>query len=159
MSEDVRERMLGLRKKALEILTASRPAALLLARLSVGMVFLSTGWGKVHDIPKVTAFFESLGIPLPGFHAVFVGYTELVCGALLVLGLASRLASVPLIISMLVAIATAKKGDLHNIFDLFGFDEFTYIAVLVVVLVVGPGRLSFDRLLLAKVDPEAAAKD
>jgi len=96
----------------------------------------------VHSIPKVTAFFQSLGIPAPGLNAVVVGYTELIGGALLVVGLGTRLATLPLIVSMIVAILTAKLGDLHNVFDLVGFDEFTYLVVLVMILIIGPGDLA-----------------
>src|SRR5260370_10481347 len=80
----------------------------LLGRLAVGLLFLSTGWGKVHDIPKVTAFFTTLGIPAPGFHAVLVGYIELICGALLIVGLLTRLPTLPLIASIISAIPTAQ---------------------------------------------------
>jgi len=123
----------------------------LLGRAAVGLLFMSTGWGKVHDIPKVTKFFETLGIPAPGFHAVLVGYSELICGTLLVVGFVTRFATVPLIVSMVVAIATAKRSELHGLFDLVGFDEFTYLVVLVMIAIVGPGALSLDHLLIRKL--------
>src|SRR5262252_2933481 len=72
----------------------------LLARVTLGVLFMSTGWGKVHSIPKVTEFFTELGIPAPGFNAVLVSWTELIGGALVFLGFGSRLAAVPLAISM-----------------------------------------------------------
>jgi putative oxidoreductase len=137
--------------RALAALDRLRWLAPLVGRLGVGLLFLSTGWGKVHSIPKVTAFFESLGIPLPGFNAVLVGYSELIGGMLLVLGLATRLATVPLIVSMVVAILTAKLGDLHNVFDLVSFDEFTYLVVLVMILIIGPGDVSLDRFVLRRL--------
>jgi putative oxidoreductase len=140
------------RKRALAILESSRPAALLLGRLGIGLVFLSTGWGKVHSIPKVTAYFESLHIPAPGFQAVLVGWSELVCGAALVLGLLTRLAVVPLAVSMIVAILTAKLADLHGLFDLVGFEEFTYLVVLVMIAVLGPGTWSTDHALFKRLD-------
>lgn len=133
-----------LRRRALGFLQASQPAALLLARLSVGLVFVSTGWGKVHDIPKVTGFFQELHIPAPGLNAVVVAYSELVGGTLIVLGLLARLATVPLIVSMIVAILTAKLGDIHGIFDLVSADEFTYLCMLIVILVLGPGKIALD---------------
>jgi putative oxidoreductase len=76
---------------------------------------------------------------------VLVGYSELVCGSLLVLGLLTRLSTVPLIVSMIVAILTAKRGELHGLFDLVGFDEFTYLCVLVMLAIIGPGRVAVDR--------------
>ena len=151
MATEMMSKLAKVRRSVLAALEGGNSAALLLARLSVGLVFVSTGWGKIHNIPKVTMFFESLHIPAPGFHAVFVGYTELVCGAALVIGLCSRLAAIPLAFSMVVAIATAKRTDLHGVFDLVGFDEFTYIVMLVVIVVFGPGKLAIDHLIAKKL--------
>ena len=53
-----------------------------LARLTVGLVFVGTGWGKLHSLPDVTEFFTKLGIPAPGFHARLVACTELLGGRL-----------------------------------------------------------------------------
>src|SRR5215471_3310446 len=142
----------AVKARALSVLESARPAALLLARLSVGLLFVSTGWGKVHSIPKVTQFFESLHIPAPGFHAVLVGYSELLCGAALVVGLLSRLATIPLIVSMIVALLTAKLADIHGVFDLVGQDEFTYLVMLVVIAVVGPGKIALDRFVARFID-------
>jgi putative oxidoreductase len=146
------------RTRAMRELDRLQWIAPLIGRFAVGMLFLSTGWGKVHDLDKVTAFFTSLGIPAPGFHATLVGYSELICGALLVMGLLTRLATVPLIISMIVAILTAKRKELHGIFDLVGFDEFTYLAVLVMIALIGPGRVSVDHVLARKLGWTADGK-
>ncbi len=135
------------RSRALAIMDRLRWLAPLIGRLAVGLLFVSTGWGKVNDIPKVVHFFEQLGIPAPGFQAPLVAYSELICGSLLVLGLLTRLATVPLIVSMVVAILTAKRGDLHGLFDLVGFDEFTYLCVLVMIAIIGPGAVSLDRVV------------
>lgn len=140
-----------IRSRSLEAIDRVRWLAPLLGRLAVGLLFVSTGWGKAHDIPKVTHFFESLHIPAPGLNAVVVAYSELVGGTLLVLGLFTRLATVPLIVSMVVAILTAKLDDLHGLFDLVGFDEFTYLVVLVMIAVIGPGMISLDHLLVRKL--------
>jgi putative oxidoreductase len=122
--------------------------ALLIARLTVGIEFVSTGWGKVHNIDKVIAFFGDLGIPAPAFQARLASFTELICGSLLVVGLGSRLAACPLVVTMVVAILTAKKDDLHGVTDLVGFVEWTYIAVLAVVAVMGPGAISLDAFVV-----------
>src|SRR5947208_12978887 len=81
-----------------------------LARLTLGLVFVGTGWGKLHSLDNVTAFFTELGIPAPGLNAAVASTAEFVCGALLLAGLFSRLASLPLIVTMIVAILTAKIG-------------------------------------------------
>jgi putative oxidoreductase len=144
-------RIESLRERALEVLRKLGWLAPLLGRLGVGLLFMSTGWGKVHSIEKVTGFFTSLGIPAPHFQAILVGYSELLCGTALVVGLLTRLATVPLIVSMIVAILTAKRPDLHGLFDLVGFDEFTYLVVLVMIAIVGPGAVSIDALLVRRL--------
>jgi putative oxidoreductase len=70
----------------------------------------------------------------------------------LVLGLFTRLAAVPLIVSMIVAILTAKLGDIHGIFDLVGADEFTYLVVLVMLAILGPGRVAIDHVIAKRLD-------
>jgi len=150
MSKGIIDRALVLRDKAVAQLEKLRSVALLLGRLAIGLVFLSTGWGKVHSVAKVTEFFESLHIPAPGFHAVVVGWSELLCGAALVLGVMTRLATVPLIVSMIVAIGTAKRPDIKGFFDLIAFEEFTYAIVLIMIAILGPGALSVDHLLAKK---------
>jgi putative oxidoreductase len=145
-----------LRAVVLESIDRVKWLAPLLGRLAVGLLFVSTGWGKVHDIPKVTSFFEHLGIPAPGFNAVLVGYSELICGSLLVVGLFTRLATIPLAVSMVVAILTAKMSDIHGLFDLVGADEFTYLVVLVMIAVIGPGAVAVDAFIaraLGGADP------
>lgn len=153
MSNAIIDRALSLRAKALGALERLRGVALLLGRLAVGLVFLSTGWGKVHNVAKVTEFFVSLHIPAPGLNAVVVGWSELLCGAALVLGVLTRLATIPLIVSMIVAILTAKRGDIHGFFDLVAFEEFTYLIVLAMIAILGPGSIAVDHLLSRKVAP------
>jgi len=117
-----------------------------LARITVGWVFLASGWGKLHGLPDVIDFFRSLGIPAPELQAPFAAGMEFLCGALVLAGLFTRVAVVPLIIIMIVAIATAKRADLTSIPALFGFIEYLYIVLLVWLGVSGPGPLSLDAL-------------
>jgi len=119
----------------------------LVARFTLGVLFVSTGWGKVHNLAKVTAYFGELGIPFPGIQAPMVSFIELIGGALLVIGLATRLAAVPLMGSMAVAILTAQRENLHGLPDLFGLVEWTYFALLLWVALAGPGKISLDHLL------------
>ena len=127
----------------------------LLARVTLGVLFMSTGWGKVHNLAEVAAFFAELHIPAPALQAAFVSYVELIGGALLLLGLFSRLASLPLIGSMAVAILTAKAAEVHGLADLFGLVEWTYLALLAWVALAGPGRASVDHFVFAR--PNRAA--
>jgi putative oxidoreductase len=120
------------------------------ARVTLGVLFVSTGWGKVHSLAKVTAYFTELGIPFPGIQAPMVSFIELIGGALLVIGLASRFAAVPLMGSMLVAILTAQRENVHGLADLFGLVEWTYFALLLWVLLAGAGKVSLDHVLLER---------
>lgn len=120
----------------------------LLARSIVGYAFFHSGSAKLSHLDKVEVFFASLGIPAPGFHAVFVSSIELVCGSLLLLGLLTRLAAIPLIGTMIVAIATAKWSEVSDLNDFVGLIEVTYVALLVWLAHAGGGSVSIDSLLV-----------
>ncbi len=122
----------------------------LLARITVGVLFISTGWGKVHNLAKVAAFFSELHIPAPALQATFISYLELIGGALVLLGLFARLASLPLIGSMTVALLTAKASDIHGLPDLFGLVEWTYLVLFAWIALAGPGRASVDYWLFTR---------
>lgn len=130
---------------------------LTLARLCLGFVFVQSGWGKLHNLPKVIDYFASLGVPAPGFQAPFVATVELVGGALLLLGLLTRVASVPLAATMVVALITAKRDDIHGLADLFGTSEFLYFLVLGLLAAFGSGALSLDRALARRLAPVRGA--
>ena len=130
----------------------------LLARVSVGLVFVTTGWGKLHNLDQVIEFFRSLGIPAPELQAPFVAATELSCGLLLVLGLATRFAAVPLAIVMVVAIRTALWAELEGVIDLFGREEYLFIALLAWLGVAGAGAVSLDAILARFLHAGAAPK-
>ena len=123
---------------------------LLIARLSVGWVMVESGYGKLGKLPDVVEYFRSLGIPAPELQAPFAAGSELLFGATLMLGLFTRISSIPLMVIMTVAIITAKRDELGGISDLLGFIEYLYIALLLFLLVRGGGFLSLDRLLVWK---------
>lgn len=118
-----------------------------LARLTVGLVFFQSGWGKLHDLDKITNFFTELGIPHPWFQARLASTSEFVCGGLLVVGLATRFAAVPLIITMAVAIRTAQWENVDGLGSLVGLLEFAYVALLVWLATDGPGPISLDHVI------------
>ncbi len=144
--------MQSLRRLVLRVANGLRWLPPTVARLAVGWVFLQSGWGKLHSLEKVVGFFTQLGIPAPEFQARLVACTELVCGALLLLGLATRIATIPLMITMVVALLTALKGDIHELSDLFGTAEFCYIALLLWLGVYGAGPISLDRIIARNMD-------
>jgi putative oxidoreductase len=152
-------RLIDLAGKALSLVKKTDWVALLVARLTVGLEFVSTGWGKVHNLDKVTAFFANdLHIPMPRFNAVFASYTELLCGTALTLGIASRLSAVPLIVTMLVALLTAKAHEIMGVTDLVGELEWAYVAILVIIVSLGPGAVSIDGVLSRLKPPTRAPK-
>jgi len=122
----------------------------LLSRIAIGVVFIQSGWGKLHHLDKVIQFFTSLGIPAPQLQAPFVAGVELVGGILVLVGLFTRVASVPLIGTMVVAILTAKRGDIHELGDLLFMPEFLFIAMLLWLIIKGAGGLSADAALANK---------
>src|SRR6266436_7650354 len=83
--------------------------AILLIRILVGWVFLSEGIQKFL-FPEALGIgrFEKIGIPLPQLMAPFIGVTEIMCGALLIVGLFTRLACVPLLIDICIALYSTK---------------------------------------------------
>jgi len=123
-----------------------------LTRLTLGFVFIESGWGKLHNLPKIVAYFGELGIPAPQFQAPLAAGTEFVCGVLLLLGLATRVASLPIIGVMIVAIITARRPDLHGLSDLFGFIEYLYIALCLWLCAHGAGPISLDAVIAKRMD-------
>jgi putative oxidoreductase len=90
-------------------LETSAPRSVLLIRLAVGTVFLSEGIQKfLYPAENGVGRFTRIGIPSPDLMAPFVGVVEIVCGALILIGLLTRFAALPLIINMLVAILSTK---------------------------------------------------
>jgi putative oxidoreductase len=129
-----------------------KPIASALARVTVGWVFVTTGWGKLNNLPDIVAYFAELGIPYPELQAPFVATIELVCGALVLAGLFTRLASIPLIGTMIVAIATAQWPQVDSLATLLGLVESLYIVVFAYLATDGAGPLSLDALVKRAVD-------
>jgi len=124
---------------------------LLLVRLYWGWQLVQSGWGKLHNIEKVTEFFTSLGLPMPGLTAHFIASLEFVGGILLILGLASRLIAVALTINMIMAYIIADHDALMSIFSdpdkFYAAAPYTFLFASLLVLIFGPGRFSVDALI------------
>jgi putative oxidoreductase len=130
----------------------------LLVRVTLGLVFAKTGWGKLHSLDNVTDFFTSLHIPAPAFQAVFVSTIEFVGGVLLIAGLGTRIAAALLVGVMTVAIWTAKLPDIHGLFDLASTEELLYLVVFVWLVVAGAGAASIDHVIARRGGGGAGAK-
>jgi len=122
---------------------------LLLLRILVGWVFLSEGIQKfLFPAALGVGRFTKIGIPAPAVMAPFVGVVEIVCGTLLIVGLFTALATVPLLIDIAVAIATTKIPMLLK----QGFwaamhearTDFCMLLGLVAIVCLGAGAVSLD---------------
>src|SRR5271170_8261464 len=124
---------------------------LLAVRLYWGWQLVQSGWGKLHNLNRVTDFFASLNLPAPGLTATFVSGLEFVGGLLLILGLGSRLIGLVLTVNMLVAYWTADKEALFSVFSdpgkFYVADPYTFLFASAMVLVFGAGTFSIDALL------------
>jgi putative oxidoreductase len=140
----------ALRARVLPVLERASWVGPLALRLSLGAVFLGTGWGKLHNLPQFTSFLTELGIPFAAAQAPVLASIELVGGALILLGLFTRLASLPLMGIMIVAILTAKRAEIDGVRTLLAFDEFTYLAGFLWLFVAGAGKASLDALLFRR---------
>jgi putative oxidoreductase len=124
---------------------------LLLVRLYWGFQMMQTGWGKLHNLAKVTEFFTGLGIPLPGINAPCIVGLEFLGGILIMLGLGSRFIALLLAGDMLVAFITADRAALLSIFSdpdkFYAAAPYTFLIAFLIVLIFGPGRFSVDALL------------
>jgi len=130
---------------------ALQPAVLLAIRLYWGWSFFRTGSGKLMHLDRTTEFFASLGVPLPHLNATIAGAIECSGGLLLLVGLATRVVTLPLMFIMAVAYATADRDALTAIWsdpDKFtGATPFLFLFAVVILFAFGPGRLSLDELL------------
>ena len=141
--------------KALDKLVQTHaPAATLLIRLVVGLVFLSEGIQKFLFPDQLgIGRFTKIGIPAPEVLAPFVAYFEIACGCLILLGLLTRLAAIPLIVIMLVAITTTKIPILLNsgIWSMAheARTDFSMLLGSLFLLCVGAGPSSLDGRILA----------
>jgi len=131
---------------------------LLIVRLYFGWGFLSAGLGKLFNVETHTGFFRDWGIPLPMVIVYLAGTTETVCGFLLMIGFASRIITIPLIGTMMVAYLTAHTEQLYALWGntplFFKAPPFPYLYTCLVVLLVGPGRLSVDGIIKTYLDRE-----
>ena len=122
----------------------------LVVRLSLGIEFFGSGLGKLGKLPGLVQYFRSLGIPFPELQAPFVASVEFVCGALLIVGLATRPAALMLSGVMTVAIITAAapehhiKASWHGLLEFLYLPEWGLLLMLAWLVFAGPGPASLD---------------
>ncbi len=129
---------------------ARGPASILLIRLAVGLIFLTQGILKFIDPHMGVVRFARIGFPHPYFTAHFVGTFEIVCGLLVLLGLWTRAAAVPLLIVISTAIATTKIPELFRASQGFWYmvsdarTDFAMFCSLLFLIWMGGGAWSVD---------------
>lgn len=119
---------------------------LLVIRLFWGVLFFLTGLGKLHNIDTVITFFHSLNIPLTTFSAYLVAFIEFVGGVLLVVGFASRLIAIPLMLTMIIALFAAHTTFLTPS-NIVTEAPFTFFFAALLIFVFGPGKFSIDHYM------------
>ena len=125
--------------------------AVILIRILVGWVFVSEGIQKfLFPAALGAGRFEQIGVPLPQFTAPFVGFVEIICGVLVIVGLFTRLAAIPLLAVILTAISMTKVPELfrpgqspwYMLHD--ARTDISMLLGLVFLLIVGAGGISID---------------
>ena len=134
----------GYFKKILNKLT---PFTIILARISTGWVFASSGWGKLQSLENIINYFNHLGIPFAEFQAPMVAMLEFIGGIALILGLGTRIFSLFLAGIMAVALMTAHAEDIGSFTDLFKVYEYGYLLMLLIIASTGAKFLSLDYLM------------
>jgi putative oxidoreductase len=134
-------------------LATNAPAAVILIRLVVGLVFLEAGIQKFPE-GRGAAAFTKIGIPAPEFTAPFVAVFEITCGTLVLLGLFTRFAAIPLMVVMLMAISTTKFPILlHDGFWKMAHEvrlDYAMLLGAIFLLLVGAGPWSLDARISRK---------
>ncbi len=151
--------------RLVKVIDASAPRAVVLIRIAVGGIFASEGIQKfLYADAQGAGRFAKIGIPAPELMGPFIGVVEIVCGLLVLAGLFTRLAAAPLVVDMLVAIASTKVPILlghgywifaHTFAPKAGFwrflhDSRTDLSMLLgagFLLIVGAGPWSLDARL------------
>lgn len=142
--------------KIIQILNTKDDNKLIFIRLIVGLVFFSEGIQKYLIVTALgPEFFKEIGFLHPMFWAYFTGAFEMLCGILILLGLLTRLASIPLLIIIITAFITTKLPILNSSGLLTFLHEyridFSLTLLLILLFIYGGGRWSVDlRILLSR---------
>jgi putative oxidoreductase len=128
-----------------------RSPFLLAVRVYWGWQLIQSGWGKLHNLPKVTEFFTNLNLPMPAQMALFISCVELFGGIFLAVGLLSRLTALVLAVNMIMAYVIADREALQSIFSdpdkFYAAAPYVFLIASLIILIFGPGKASLDTLL------------
>jgi putative oxidoreductase len=144
-------------KRVVNNILVTTVSPVLMARITVGLVFLTEGIQKfLFPVILGEGRFEKIGFSNPGFWAPFTGTFEITCGILILIGFLSRFASIPLIIIMITAFITTKIPILttHGFWN-FAHEyrtDFCMTMLLLFILYFGGGRFSVDESVFKRKD-------
>ena len=136
-----------------KIIKTDNSKTTIIIRLIVGLVFLSEGIQKfLFPAIRGAGRFDKIGLPFPDFLGSFVGTFEILCGILILIGLFTRIASIPTFIIMVVALATTKL----EILSVDGFwqmmhssrTDWAMLLGSLFLIIKGGGNWSADKMLL-----------
>ncbi len=127
-------------------------AAPLLARVTIGYVFMLTGWAKLNNLPRMTELFASWGIPFPEIMTPLASGIECFGGLFLILGIFTRISGGALAVVMAVAIISAKWADIDSVETLFGFEETAYFVIFTWLAIAGAGKASLDYFIAKRAN-------
>jgi len=141
-----------------KILSTGNDKKIIFIRLIVGLIFISEGFQKYLIVNILgPAFFKEIGFINPMFWAYFTGAFEIVCGFLILIGLFTRLASIPLLIIMITAFITTKLPILTSKgFLTFAHEyttDFSLTLLLTLLFIYGSGKWSIDLKILPSTNP------
>jgi putative oxidoreductase len=137
---------------------------LLCVRLYWGWQLAQSGWGKLHNLDKVTEYFTSLNLPMPAQMAVIISCVELFGGIFLAIGLFSRITALGLTINMIGAYVIGDREALLSFFsdpDKFSAAApYVFLIASLIILIFGPGKFCVDTLLRRFAHlPDSASAD
>jgi putative oxidoreductase len=140
-----------LHDRVFQLVSYAQSPFLLLVRLYWGWQLAQSGWGKLHNLDKVTEFFTSLNLPHPAQMAIFIACVEFFGGIFFALGLFSRMTALVLTVNMLMAYITADRESFFSFFsdpDKFSAAApYVFLFASLLILIFGPGKLCVDALL------------
>lgn len=146
--------LIGLYARVSALLNRLQCPLLAAIRIYWGIQFTQDGWGKLNHLDKVTDFFTSLSLPVPHITALTVALIEFCGGILFVLGVFSRLTALILFVNMTMAYLSVPddRVNFSHILskpeDFYGASPYTYWFAALLILILGPGWLALDTLLL-----------
>lgn len=143
--------LLSLYRKYISVLSLFDDVPLLLLRLVLAYGFYEPAMMKWKDIGAIAGWFSELGIPAPMLNAYMAATTEAAGVILLLTGLATRFITIPLMVTMIVAIKTVHWANGFQASD-NGYEiPLYYLLMLFTLLIKGAGKFSLDELISGKL--------